>query len=192
MAGFLLSRLSCPTHLLQPLTPLIFSFQVDMGWPAVYTPGCSSRSGRGGPGEESPCPACPVVAASTVKSLWSSVSNHVDKGGGLGTGGGTSFQGLGWCGLCFYAAPYQGGRDKVRSPPTSITNVHAPAPPANRPLDILYDEIVRNRIYCYCGMKKARLLTGLPRDLHRGGSRVGKCGGRATRGPSSPMFNVQF
>lgn len=52
---------------------------------------------------------------------------------------------------------HQGGRDEVWSPPTSITDVHAPAPPANRPLDILYDEIVHNRIYCYRGKKKAKL-----------------------------------
>lgn len=55
-----------------------------------------------------------VVAAGAAKSVWSLVSNHVDKRGAL-------VQGLSWCGLHFHVAPYnQGGRDKVWLPLPSI------------------------------------------------------------------------
>lgn len=56
-----------------------------------------------------------------------------------------------------YSILHQAGRGKVWSPPTSITDVHALVPPANRALDILSDGIVHNGMYAYCGTEKAKL-----------------------------------
>ena len=135
-----MSRLGCPTHFLRPLSPLIFSFQVDM-----VDQNFAHQVALPGVGKAvQVMRACVVlslvVAASTDKSLWSSVSNHAGKGGRVLEMGGSW---LVWTMLpC--STLHQSGRDKVGSPLTSVMDVHAPMPPVNGPLDILYDEIVHN------------------------------------------------